>query len=128
MHELAFAFLIGACLFVQTRTSLAVAVGNAFAWALDSLGVPFDLWIWVGIDLAMLAFIVRKQMSIADTLITLLFLPSWVAYFLPQDALFWGPWWFSLTQLILCLLPWLQRGIFDVSHGPLRELNYAKGG
>jgi hypothetical protein len=69
---------------------IAAWAGNRTAWPLlasaaaSSLliwaGVPFNLALWLLIDVAVIAAITSRPMSVRDTLVVVLFVPVWALY------------------------------------------------
>ena len=113
---------IAAFMGLRTATLLVVALAINTLWLEAGLPMP-----WQGMvlaDLVIIQLIAEHPPHISDKLIVLLFAVAWVGYALPYPLHRTLPQLAISAQLLLCLLPWLQRGIWKVSHGPLRELKY----
>jgi hypothetical protein len=113
-----FAAGIGALMGNRTAFLLLVAL-------FLSLVVPLPLWAMLGADAAIIALILRNTVTLPDKLILSLFPVAWFAYGLPSPSNYWAAYAVVCVQLILCApMPWNQRGLGEVSHGPLREVKY----
>lgn len=86
-----------ALLWLAVACGIAGALtGNRTAWpllasvglckALEWLHVSFDPALWLVIDFAVIAVIVRRDMKPTDWIVLALFAPAWAAYFLPDPA------------------------------------------
>ncbi|MEW9855937.1 hypothetical protein [Novosphingobium sp. M1R2S20] len=106
------------------RTAWALLASYVYACGLEWLGVPFSLPLWIAADLFVLAVIVRPNMSLADELIAVLFLPSWwgyaaepvLRYEIGMGAVF--------LQFLLCLPVCKPQGTTgSVSHGSIKNVH-----
>lgn len=85
--------------------------GNRTAWfllasvvlclTLEWQGVAFHFISWLLIDLVVVLGIVRPDMTIADDVILVLFIPAWVFYLLPDPERYIGSLIVVCAQLIL---------------------------
>lgn len=83
----------------------------------------------IGIDLCALRFIVRRNMGIADECIAALFLVAWLGYALDEEARYNFAWVCVVLQMLLTFpLRGIQKGLKEVSHGPLRPLENTREG
>lgn len=70
---------IAGCL-TRNWTAGALLASFAFSMALCRSGVPFNFVLWVVIDLVVILFVIRKDMSRRDLTIIALFAPAWTLY------------------------------------------------
>ena len=75
------------------------SVGLCFAF--DHFGVPFNFVVWMLIDLAVVAVIIRPAMTAADCIVIALFIPAWCFYLLPAETRFAGSFAVVVAQLVL---------------------------
>ncbi len=68
-----------------SRTALALLVGTGLQLLLAVVDVPFFAPLWMLIDLAVAAAIVRMGMTRSGALVIALFIPAWVFYFIDGD-------------------------------------------
>lgn len=90
---------------------VSAATGNRTAWALlasvglcfgfEYFAIPFNFVVWMLIDLAVVAAIIRPAMTAADCVILALFIPAWCFYLLPPDTRFVGSFVVVVAQLAL---------------------------
>lgn len=107
------------------RTAMVLLASLGVSFAVPAAGIPFTLWAWLALDLAVMALVVRPVMTLPDKLIVALFPAAWAAYFMPSPIHYWGAYAVVCVQFLLCApFLWTQRGRWQVSHGPSRELKY----
>lgn len=104
------------------RTAGALLCSFLYAKGLDGLSVPFSLPLWLVADLAVLALIVGRNMTLQDELVAALFPVAWWAYFTDAETLYQVTL-FVVVMQFLIVLPWfkLQKGLEFFSHGPMRK-------
>lgn len=114
----------GAGVLCGNRPAIALLLGVALTtWVVE--GVYLSWHTLFTIDMVIAAMFMVKGAPRSHYMILGLFPMAWIAYALPPPYYYWVPYYVVCLQLLLCVpLPWLQRGIWNVSHGPLRELNY----
>jgi hypothetical protein len=78
---LVFAVLCG-CLGAHrgSRAAMALLASTALTSALLWQEVPFNPWLWLAIDAAVIVAAVWRPLTVAKVLIVVLFIPSWVFY------------------------------------------------
>lgn len=103
------------------RTACALLASLAYAAILERLAIPFGP-VWMLADLAVLAIILRPNMTLQDELIAALFVPAWVGYALDAETNYTIGMFVVTMQLLICVpWIWLQKGGGDVSHGPRQK-------
>lgn len=118
----------GAGVFTGNRAAVPLLCGVFFSLAVGQFEMPLHWWQLGLVDLAILACFVRRNMTLGNMIIACLFPVAWIGYFLPPPFYYNTPYAIVCAQLLLCIpLPWLQRGVWKVSHGPLKRLDYARG-
>lgn len=89
----------------RNRAPLALLASLALCvLVLEPLGMPFDWVLWVGIDLAVIAALLRHPVSdtpTRDIVILSLFVPAWVFYSMEPPVRFQGGLAVVITQLLL---------------------------
>jgi hypothetical protein len=83
----------------RTAWALLASVGLCFAF--DHFGVPFNFVVWMLIDLAVVAVIIRPTMTAVDCIVIALFIPAWCFYLLPAETRFAGSFAVVVAQLVL---------------------------
>lgn len=106
------AAIAGAC--TKNWTARALLASFVFSTILCRLGTEFNLVLWIGIDLMVIAFIARRGMPLIDKVVCALFVPAWALY-LWQPS--WGPQAVALVVAAQMLLTF-----------PLRRANSFIGG
>lgn len=87
------AALTGAC--ARNVTAAALLGSLVFSLGLIAVGVPFNFLLWMGIDVVVIAFVIRHDMKQRDLAILALFLPIWALY------LTMPPWWVEAIKTIV---------------------------
>lgn len=92
---------------------IAAMRGNRTAWALlgsaiftsviTLAGVPFNSFLWMLIDLAVVMLIMHARMSVCDTIILMLFIPAWCLYVVDGWFVYYAV---SLIVTLQFLLTW----------------------
>lgn len=76
-------------------TAAALLGSLVFSLGLIAVGVPFNFLLWMGIDVVVIAFVIRHDMRRRDLAILALFLPTWALY------LTIPPWWVEAIKAIV---------------------------
>jgi hypothetical protein len=101
---------------VRNRTAWALLASLALClFVLEPLEVPFNPVLWVAIDCAVIAAIVRRpleDMSTRDIVIASMFAPAWVFYTMAPEVRYQGGLAVVVTQLLLCFPAQEVRGLF----------------
>lgn len=107
---------------MANRTAAALLCSLLYVKGLDWLAVPFSLPLWLIADFAVLALIVRRNMTLQDELVAVLFLPAWWSYFTDAETLYEVTMFVVIMQFLI-VMPWprLQKGLEFFSHGPMRK-------
>jgi hypothetical protein len=116
--------LVGGICF-NNRTAWPLLGSLFFCLGLREWQAPFEFWFWFQIDLLAMLFILRRNMPYRDWIILGLFGLAWVSYLLPDPLRNWGSSAVVITQLLLTIpLVKHQGSGGEVSHGPIREVEY----
>jgi hypothetical protein len=74
--------------FAGNRTAWALLASVGMCLGLEHFAVPFNFFLWLLIDLAVILIIIRPEMTVADVVVLALFIPAWVSYLLPPEPRF----------------------------------------
>lgn len=93
------------------RTSWFLLASTAFTSALSLLGMKFDPFFWMLIDVAVVMAIAGPKMTRCDAVIIALFIPVWSSYFLDNwTAYYVASFVVSLQFLLVFPIPQLWGG------------------
>lgn len=81
----------------RSRTATLLLIKEAVAAGLLLVGVDYDPWLWLAIDLAVVVNLIRPTNTLTDDFINVSFIPIWAFYF------FGGPETATVISLIVTL-------------------------
>lgn len=92
-------------LLLGSRTAIPLLASFGLSYFLCWLQVPFDPFLWMTIDMAVILCIVHSRMTHADVAVLALFIPAWFAYWLPPETRNAIVWTVMVGQFLLVFPP-----------------------
>lgn len=93
--------LSGVGALARSRASFALLASSLICTALYYSPVHFWWFVWFLIDFAAIALIIRRDINLPDKIILGLFLPAWVAYFLPDPIPYFATSIIVIAQMLI---------------------------
>lgn len=83
------------------RAAIALLAGTAFTAGLVSVGMAFNLLVWMLVDLCVVVAIVHPRMRVREVIVVALFFPLWATYFVEGEQAWQASALISATQFLL---------------------------